>query len=179
MIPGIPTHSQRTHHFSSPLQTHAHTQTYTQHAHNMSFGFSIGDIIAVSSIALKICSTIREAQSEQTALVQELDFFGHLVELIGQRLACTDLPRSIARSTEQRLVQCHLLLVKLDAITTKYMAGRPSRQRFRTVKWGLWKRDQVARVLEDLRSLIRLLDFLLCTYTTYVPLAYPPDSRSG
>lgn len=175
MIPGIPTHSQRTHHFPPPY-THRHTHTHTE---NMSFGFSIGDIIAVSSIALKIYSTIHEAQSEQTALVHELEFFGHLVELIGQRLVCTDLPRSIARSTEQQLVQCQQLLLKLDAITKKYMAGYPGKQRFRMVKWGLWKRDQVMRLLGDLRSLIGLLDFLLCTYTTYVPLVYTLDWRRG
>lgn len=131
----------------------------------MSFGFSIGDIIAVSSIALKLCNTLRDAAAEQSAVAHELDFFAHLVALISQRLASASLPQSIARSSEERLSQCQTLLQKLDAITAKYCVGC---RRLRTMKWGLWKRDQVVRMLEELRGLIGFLDFLLCSYTTYV-----------
>lgn len=134
----------------------------------MSFGIGIGDIITVSSIAMRICTAIHQATEDQTALLHELEFFSQLVGIIGRRIASSELPQSIERSTEQRLIQCQEILQKLDAITTKYMRPCAALNRYRQIKWGLFKKDQVVKLLHDLRSLISFLDFLLCTYTTYV-----------
>lgn len=145
----------------------------------MSFGFGVGDIITVSKVAFRVCLAIREAPAEQAAFTLELEFFGQLVGIIGNRISSSDLPQSIAASAGQQVLQCQHLLQKLDGIITKYMATWPvrnGRNQFQRFKWGLYKRDQVARLLGDLRALISFLDFLVITYNTYVECSFSSTS---
>lgn len=139
----------------------------------MSFGVGVGDVIKVSQIAFRLCCSIRDALVEQESLARELEFFKHLVKLISDRVADTQLPLAIASSTGQQLAQCHQILLKLNQTTTKYLsrcANGNTSHRFTRVKWGVYKRSQCLQLLNDLRSLTNLLDFLLRSYTSYVYL---------
>lgn len=141
----------------------------------MSFGFGISDIITISRTTLRICLTVRSAPEEQQALALELEFLGQLVGVIGNRIACSELPRSITQSTRQQLLQCQRLLRELDEITTKYMKTCPETKwgnQVRRVKWGLYKKGQVMQLLSDLRCLSSFLDFLLLTYSMYVVYSF-------
>lgn len=131
----------------------------------MSFGFSPGDVIFVSTATVRFWRIIRDARAEQAILTGKLHFLRQLVQRIDEcaTILSPTLAPPIAESVQGQLSHCLKLLNSLDQTTMKYMVVSSSGLRskrpnlLRRGRWGMDKRDEFLRSLVELGDLTNLL----------------------
>lgn len=141
--------------------------SFTSSIFIMSFGFSPGDVIFVSTATVRFWRIIRDARAEQTNLAGKLDFLRRLVQRIDECVAVLSptLASPIAESVKGQLSGCLELLNSLDETVMKYMIVSPSSSGpgskrlnlLRRGRWGIDKRDEFVESLVELRNLTELL----------------------
>lgn len=131
----------------------------------MSFGFGINDILLLSRALAKLYTTIQNAPDDQQAVQLDLESLRQLVSAIAKHLPSeTPISRTKSNTTEQFL-RCLKLLKDLDEIAAVYigrgaMHHTTSPGRLRMFRWGLYKRSEFLRLLNDLRERVVLLHSL-------------------
>jgi len=141
---------------------HAVVGTARRHRVFMSFGFSVGDFIALGNIAIKTYALLQDSTGS-SADYQSLKLirksFGATLATVEAELQTTvpnSLPKPLVNAAKIHLSGCSQLLQSFDEITKKYDAslspggsGRKTMDTLRKLKWG--------SVKDDTRELFRLL----------------------
>lgn len=132
----------------------------------MSFGFSPGDVIFVSTATVTFWRFIRDARAEDKLhFLGKLHFLRQLVQRIDEcaTILSPTLAPLIAESVQGQLSHCLKLLNSLDETAMKYMVVSSSGLRskrpnlLRRGRWGMDKRDEFLRSLVELEDLTNLL----------------------
>ena len=93
----------------------------------MSFGFSVGDIMAISGLALKVYTAYKDAPDDYRNIADEVDSLHIIIEEATQHF---DESTTLSTKKQQRgkkvLEGCQNLLKDLDALIEKYNALAPS-----------------------------------------------------
>lgn len=102
----------------------------------MSFGYSIGDFIAIGELALRVYREYREAPAQFTAISTELAS----LHLVLKDVDSTVRERDLSPEKEADLIQicngCRSVLADLDALLQKYRnVGRKTRWSWDRLKW--------------------------------------------
>jgi hypothetical protein len=124
---------------------------------NMSFGYSVGDFIAVTALAYKVyksCSGASESFRNISAEVRSMQLvLEETQDLISENKQSLE-PRRVARLVEIK-DGCHDVLRDLERLLEKYESLGSDKQRTRDkVKWGL---EEVSEVRERLSINVNLL----------------------
>ncbi|EWZ97352.1 hypothetical protein FOWG_01839 [Fusarium oxysporum f. sp. lycopersici MN25] len=132
----------------------------------MSFGFGVGDFIAVGELCWKIYTRVykvsRDAPEELRALIQELGNFSNTVKLLNEEVE--DREEWIKRAGERRLeYTCKIVgqaketLQKMDRLADKYAelgtgdSSEGSRRSFR-IQWNRIKYALEVSNINELRA---------------------------
>lgn len=140
----------------------------------MSFGISIGDFIAVITLAFKVCEAIRGSPGEHHELALQLNTFRESLEDIHRLVLSLQLSKSEAEFAAQQLSRSFRLLQGLDEVSKKYInggclsLGKPSKWKAKTSEliWGLHKRNEFIQLLDEFKGQMCSLDRLLNIYNT-------------
>ena len=110
----------------------------------MSFGYSIGDFIAVATIAWKISVALRStkrASKNHSTLIQELESTAQSLYQTGKLLETAGLPASTANCISHGLSLCHSNLLSLRRIVKEYQESfvKPAAAMGKQKDWhSLW-----------------------------------------
>jgi len=112
----------------------------------MSFGYGVGDLITVATIAWKISVALRStkgASESYNSLIQEIECTAQLLYQTGKLLETAGLSASTENSISHGLSLCHSNLLRLRMIVEKYqesfetLATAPAKQKNWNSMWGL------------------------------------------
>ena len=101
----------------------------------MSFGYGVGDIMAVSRLALKVYTAYKDAPGDYRNIADEVKSLHIIINEAAQHFESTTTPSS----NKQHLLEgCQNVLRDLDALMEKYKALAPANtsQSFRRIKFG-------------------------------------------
>jgi len=135
----------------------------------MSFGFSVGDFIAVGSLVLKIGATLRESTGSSADYQKLLLRFGCFEQLLKTvRVTISQLPTPTMIAIHELVRQCEPLLRKFDTATEKYKrslssggSGRKLNDSWRKIGWGMYKRDEILELFDGLGKQMDAINLLL------------------
>ena len=101
----------------------------------MSFGYGVGDIMAVSRLALKVYTAYKDAPGDYRNIADEVKSLHIIINEAAQHFESTTTPSS---NKQHILESCQNLLRDLDALMEKYKALAPANtsQSFRRIKFG-------------------------------------------
>lgn len=89
----------------------------------MSFGFGVGDFIAVGTLAARLYAAYRDAPAEYSAIAQDLMSLHITLEQLSHDLSDQKITFSEKHDSLVQLVtNCHDVLRELDDIHEKYLA---------------------------------------------------------
>lgn len=131
----------------------------------MSFGFGISDILLLSRSLAKMYTTIHNAPTDQQTVQLDLETLRELVSCLAKQHATAPLTQSTAAD---QVLRCFKLLQDLHEIVNVYIGRgsiaqtrlQRSAGRLRVLRWGLYKRTEFMKILEDLRGRVALLSAL-------------------
>ena len=108
----------------------------------MSFGYGVGDIIAVSRLALKVYTAYKDAPDDYRNIADEVDSLHITIEEAAQHFESTTLSNKKQKRGKKVLEGCQNVLNDLDALIKEYNALAPANadanasQVFRRIKLG-------------------------------------------
>ena len=108
----------------------------------MSFGYGVGDVMAVSGLALKVYTAYKDAPDDYRNIADEVNSLHIIIEEAAQHFESTTLSNKKQQRGKKVLEGCQNLLKDLDALIEKYNALAPSNtnanasQVFRRIKLG-------------------------------------------
>jgi hypothetical protein len=137
----------------------------------MSFGYSVGDVIAIGSLLFKIGATLRDStgsSADYQELVLRFDCFEQLLKTVRRQIASSQLPRPAAHAIIGHVSKCEPLLRKFDTTTEKYKkslsrggSGKKLKDSWRKIGWGMYKRDEILELYEGLGTQMDAINLLL------------------
>jgi len=89
----------------------------------MSFGFSVGDFLAVGQLVFKISASLNEStgsSAQYKELLLQFHCFKQLLNTVHNHIASSQFPPSAVRAITEHISQCKPLLRKFDTTTEKY-----------------------------------------------------------
>ena len=142
----------------------------------MSFGFGVGDIIAISRLALKVYTAYKDAPDDYRNIADEVKSLHIIIEEAAQHFKSTTLSDEKKQGGKEVLEGCRNVLKDLDALIEKYNAlasSNPS-QVFRRIKLGtediVTLRARLTSHTTLLNSFIQRLDITIIITAEYIML---------
>ena len=146
----------------------------------MSFGYGVGDIMAVSRLALKVYTAYKDAPDDYRNIADEVKSLHIIINKAARHFESTALSNTIQQEGKEVLEGCQNVFKDLDALIEKYNALAPANantsQVFRRIKLGT--EDIVtlrARLTSNtilLNSFIQRLDIATYYYYYYYYWVY-------
>jgi len=143
-----------------------------------SFGFGVGDFIAVGNLAIKTYACLQDSTGS-AADYQRLKLascsFKVTIALVEEHLTKNpdSLSPPLVNATKRHLSECSALLQKFAETTEKYDAsfstggsGSKGKDTWRKLKWGSVKYD-TREIFRCLQGHIEAVDTLMSTYNTF------------
>jgi len=137
----------------------------------MSFGFGVGDFVAVGTLIFKIGTTLRESSgssAQYQELVLRFDCFEKLLKTVHNQITGSQLPPSTVRAIGVHVSRCEPLLQKFNKTTEKYKSslsqggsGKKFKDNWRKIGWGMYKRDEIMELYDGLGMQIDAIRLLL------------------
>ena len=141
----------------------------------MSFGYGVGDVIAVATLVTKIARSLREttgSSQDFQNLVLRFDTFGQLLNTV-QQIKSGQLPQSAVSAICTHVANSKPLLRKFDETTERYKrslsgagSGKRLQDSWRKIGWGLYKRQEILELSDGLAKEIDAIQLLLSCYTS-------------
>ena len=142
----------------------------------MSFGFGVGDIMAISGLALKVYMAYKDAPDDDRNIADEVKSLHIIIEEAAQHFKSTTLSDEKKQGGKEVLEGCRNVLKDLDALIEKYNAlasSNPS-QVFRRIKLGtediVTLRARLTSNTTLLNSFIQRLDITITIAIEYIML---------
>ena len=88
----------------------------------MSFGYGVGDIMAVSKLALKVYTAYKDAPDDYRNIADEVDSLHIIIEEAARHFENTTLSNQKQQRGKKVLEGCQNVLKDLDALIEKYNA---------------------------------------------------------
>ena len=137
----------------------------------MSFGYGVGDIMAISGLALKVYTAYKDAPDDYRNIADEVKSLHIIINEAARHFGSTTLSNQKQQDGKEVLEGCQNVLKDLDALIEKYnaLASADRSQVFRRIKLGT--EDIVtlrARLTSNtilLNSFIQRLDIATITIT--------------
>ena len=104
----------------------------------MSFGYGVGDIIAVSRLALKVYSAYKDAPDDYRNISDEVKSLHIIINKAARHFESNTLSNKTQEEGKEVLEGCHNVLKDLDALIEKYnaLASADRSQVFQRIKLG-------------------------------------------
>ena len=104
----------------------------------MSFGYGVGDIIAVSRLALKVYTAYKDAPDDYRNISDEVNSLHIIINKAARHFESITLSNKIQEEGKVVLEGCHNVLKDLDTLIEKYnaLASANTSQVFRRIKLG-------------------------------------------
>ena len=128
----------------------------------MSFGFSLGDFIAVSKLIAQIGSALREstrASAEYQSILLRLDSLVHTLRTAELSVIGAQLPPSATNAIRKHLEQCAEHLRKFNTAIEKHKktlskggSGSRVKDSWRKIGWALFTREEIKEIDDALRG---------------------------
>ncbi|KAF8248514.1 hypothetical protein K440DRAFT_625716, partial [Wilcoxina mikolae CBS 423.85] len=142
----------------------------------MSFGFSVGDFLAVGTLIYQIGTTLRDStgsSADYQDLVLRFDCFEQLLQTVKQQISSSQLPPSAVQAIKGHILRCKPLLEKFNTTTKKYKlslakkcgSGNKMKDTWRKIGWGMYKRDEILELFDGLGKQMDAIHLLLSCYT--------------
>jgi len=156
----------------------------------MSFGFSIGDFIAVGKLAINTYALLQDStgsSADYQSLKLMRKSFGETVASVETELQSANsnpLPKSLVNAAKIHLSECSQLLQNFDEIAKKYDAclsprgsGRKAIDTWRKLKWGGVK-DDTRELFRRLQTHIEAVEMLF-NFNNLLVMAGAPSARAN
>jgi hypothetical protein len=128
----------------------------------MSFGFSVGDFLAVGTLLFKIGATLRDSTGSSAhyqELLLQIDSFEKLLKIVDCHIVSCQLPSSTERALKEHVSNCAQLLQKFYKVTEKFKrslrqggSGKYAKDTWRKIGWGMYKKEDIVPLLNGLRD---------------------------
>lgn len=104
----------------------------------MSFGFSVGDILTVSQLAVKVYTAYKDAPDDYKHIAEEVDSLQSMFTRAVQHSQSTTLSDDDRQEGQKVLTGCQSVLGDLNSLIEKYksLASANKNQAFMKVKLG-------------------------------------------
>ena len=104
----------------------------------MSFGFGVGDILAISELAVKVYTAYNDAPDEYKHIAEEVKSLQIMINKATQHFESTTLSDNDRQEGQEVLKGCQSVLGDLNALIEKFssLAAPNKRQVFRRVQLG-------------------------------------------
>lgn len=146
----------------------------------MSFGFGVGDILAVSQLSWKIYRACKDSGDDFRSISDEVSNLHTVLRIAEEDLAkeCqTDIDAQRKDSLEEIAEGCRSVLEDLDRLLKKYESLSTQEQRtWDRMRWGLEDMAGIRQRLTYQVGLINAFNAALERYVFWAP-AYWPDQR--
>ena len=86
----------------------------------MSFGYGVGDIMAISGLALKVCTAYKDAPGDYRNISDEVESLHIIINKAAHHFESTTLSDTSRQEGHKVLRGCHNVLQELDALMEKY-----------------------------------------------------------
>ena len=86
----------------------------------MSFGYGVGDIMAISGLALKVCTAYKDAPGDYRSISDEVDSLHIIINKAAQHFEGPTLSDNSRQEGQKVLRGCQNVLEDLDALIEKY-----------------------------------------------------------
>lgn len=135
----------------------------------MCFGFGVGDILAISTLAMKVYTAYKDAPDDYKHIAEEVDSLQSILTRAVQHSQSTTLSDDDRQEGQKVLKGCQSVLGDLNSLIEKYksLASANKNQSFMRVKLGTEDiatlRARLATNATLLSSFIGRFDILLLT----------------
>ena len=104
----------------------------------MSLGGSVGDIMAISGLAVKVYTAYKDAPGDYRNISDEVKSLDIIINNAGQHFQSTNLSDNKRQEGQEVLRGCQRVLEDLDALIEKYngLASTSTSQVFKRIKLG-------------------------------------------
>ena len=142
----------------------------------MSFGFGVGDIMAISELALKVYTAYKDAPDDYRNIADEVKSLHIIIEETAQHFKSTTLSDKKQQGGKEVLEGCQNVLKDLDALIEKYnaLASSNTSQVFQRIKLGtediVTLRARLTSNTTLLNSFIQRLDITITITIEYIML---------
>ena len=92
----------------------------------MSFGYGVGDIMAISGLAIKVCTAYKDAPADYRNIADEVNSLHIIIEEAAQHFESTTLSNKKQQRGKKVLEGYQNVLKDLDALIEKYNALAPA-----------------------------------------------------
>ena len=137
----------------------------------MSFGFSVGDFIAVGKLIVQISSALHEstgASAEYQSLLLRLDNLMETLRIADRSIRGSQLQISAANAILMHLSQCSAHLRKLNTIIEKHRktlskggSGSKIRDSWRKIGWSLFTKEEIKEIDNALEGDVNFISMML------------------
>ena len=141
----------------------------------MSFGYGVGDFIAISALAAKVYTAYKDAPSDYKNIAEEVKSLQGIINKAAQHFTSTTLSNNDLRTGQEALKGCQSVLDDLNSLIEEYksLASTHKRLIFKRVKLGT---EDIATLRARLTSNATLLSsfirrFDISTIKDVVPYA--------
>ena len=86
----------------------------------MSFGYGVGDFMAISGLALKVCTAYKDAPGDYRNISDEVESLHIIINKAAHHFESTTLSDNSRQEGHTVLRGCHNVLQELDALIEKY-----------------------------------------------------------
>ena len=86
----------------------------------MSFGYGVGDIMAISGLALRVCTAYKDAPGDYRNISDEVESLHIIINRAAHHIESTMLSDNSRQEGHKILRGCHNVLADLDALIEKY-----------------------------------------------------------
>ena len=131
----------------------------------MSFGFGVGDIIAISGLAVKVYTAYKDAPDDYRHISDEVKSLQIIINKAAQHFESTTLRDNNREEGQEVLKGCQNVLENLDSLIENYnsLASARSNQVFRRVRLGT---EDIASLRARLTSNTTLLNAFVHRFDT-------------
>ena len=141
----------------------------------MSFGYGVGDIMAISRLAFKVYTACKDAPGDYRNISDEVKALHIIIDNAAQHFKSTTLSDDKRQKGHEVLRSCQNLLEDLDSLIGKYntLASASSGQVFQRVKLGtslVLGTEDIATLRARLTSNTTLLSSFIQRFD--IPTAY-------
>ena len=159
--------------FISFCQTHRYQHSLPSPLRRilMSFGFSVGDFIAVGKLIFQISSALREStgsSAEYQSLLLRLDSLTETLRIAEVSVRGHQLPRSATNAIRNHLGQCSAHLGKFSAIIEKHRkslskggSGNRIADSWRKIGWSLFTKEEIKEINSALEGDVSSISMML------------------
>ena len=108
------------------LRQRSHTRQPYSNSPAMSFGFGVGDVMAISRLAFKVYTACKDAPDEYGNISDEVKSLHIVIDNAAQHFESTTLTDDIRQKGQEVLRGCQNLLEDLDSLIGKYNSLAPA-----------------------------------------------------